>query len=136
MYEPITPSISYGGKTGIGLGFDIPTFEDLLSFNIKSINREIISYRRNKERNYQRYQLMQNIGIGMEIVKHAIYLNALNKVIAYEKETKAAIKKLALKVNQLILELGQTDHDFYSDSNTERASVSKEALEYIIKMKW
>ncbi len=136
MYTPIIPSIIHSGKPGIGLTFDLSAFEDLLIFSIISVHREINAFNRSRKNVAgSRYTLMTKIGVGMEIVKHAMYLNAIDKEIKFSDETKKEIKKLVLKVNNLIHKLGMHDPDFCSDSNTERALTTKEAIEFI-KKKW
>jgi len=133
MYTPTRLSLSYGEKLGIGIEFDITSFETLINFSIKSIHREISAFKRGRT---DKYKFVNEIGPSMELVQRAIFVALLQqtkgeKSLKLKDETKSAIKKLVRKINALTWKLGQNDSDFCTDDATQRVSVSKEMLLFI-----
>lgn len=130
MYTPITPSVSYGEKIIIGLGFDINSFNTLVEVNIDIVNTSINRFKRSKGK-INKDSLMNKIGIPMEIIERSVYFEALEKEIKINPENKAKIKKLLPKVDKLIGKLGEHDYDFITMSSTQRARPTKEFLEFV-----
>lgn len=135
MYTPIIPSVVYVNKASVGLQFDETAFEDLVLFAIMGVRREINGFKR-RQKSRDKYAFINKIGIGMEIVKSAIFLSVMcREDVKLKKETRLAIKKLSLEVNNLTFKLGQFDSDFSTDSSTQRACVDKEMIDFM-KKKW
>ncbi|EKD25250.1 MAG: hypothetical protein ACD_80C00097G0012 [uncultured bacterium (gcode 4)] len=136
MYTAIKPSVSFGDPIGISLEFDVTEFEKLLCFSIKGVRSEITAFKRRNSKIHvvsSGSQLIQKIGLGMEIIKEAILLSAMSNRIIFRREVKRAIKKLTLEVNVLIDKLGEGNSN---DFATIRASTSESEIKYMTEEKW
>lgn len=132
MYTPTVLSVYYEKELGIGLKFDIGSFNDLIESSVMLINCAIEKFK-NDKKNSSKDTLMNQIGLSVEIIEHSILLEAQFSEIKIKSETKKAIKKLLPEIDELIENLGKFDSDFISMSSTRRARPPKEVLDYIQK---
>ena len=144
MNTPIFASIIFGDRVYVGFQFDVQSLEDLVISSINSVNRSLIYFARSKDKKkdgkhikskMSKRELTLEIGINMEILEKAVFLSIQDKDIKFSEEIRQSIKELFTKVSNLLYTLGQSDSDFCTDDATQRATPSKEMLEFIAK-KW
>lgn len=136
MYTKIGSSMIYVPHFGVSLAFDLIAHEELVMFSVKSIRCEIDSFKAEAKQTRDKYAFVHAIGIGMEIVKNAIYMHIMSgRDIKLCKKTRSAIKPLVLEVNELMSELGKFDSDFVTDYATQRVRTIDDMLEFVSK-KW
>lgn len=144
MYTPTIPSIVFGDKTHVALQFDPQSFKSLVTMSITNTKRSILHFQRSKDKMKKDKvvslkmtpdQLMNQIGLSMEIIQHAVWLSNKQEDIKLSLGTnnRKAVKRLLPRVEKLIFKIGQSNNDFISLYETQRARPSTECLEFVKK---
>lgn len=134
MYEPIIPSVVYLSKTHVGFTMDAESLKDLVKSTIIAVNSRLRVFARSKSKIHDKYSLMYEIGVHVEILQHAVFLSLEEKKLSLGKENQQALKRLFVRLEKLIHDLGSRgDSDFITDSATQRVRPQTELLDFVKK---